>query len=219
MKNVKIKQFTKWLTRQIVRLLIMTIVANLLNAFFAPQIAKAADQNMMLFWDCDCAAPPSGWTVVSDGAGEAFYDATDGGLFARGNTSYSRYAGGAPTHTHSGSGSSTAATAIDRKTAAGSTHNSDTHTHPVTVDSVSNISNLPTYRNLCVIKNTGIPNGNSAIPSGAIAIFDAAVPGANWSDVSGYFTGGFRYIRGNSSAGGVGGSDAHQGTSHSVSAT
>src|SRR3990167_10846203 len=184
----RLKQFMKWLSRQIALLLLMTLVANLIGAFVAPKKVQAVDASdyMYLFWT-NCASPPTDWTVVSDGAGEAFYDATDGGLFVRGNTSYSRYAGGAPTHTHSGTGSSTAATATDRKTAAGSTHNSDTHTHPVTVDSVSNISNLPTYRNLCVIKNTGIPNGNSAIPSGAIAIFDAAVPGANWSDVSGYF--------------------------------
>src|SRR3989304_6561003 len=209
------------ITKIIAVFLVITIFANILNLFTFVKPAKAVDasDHMLLFWNDDCTSPPTGWAVVSDADGGEFYDATNGGLFPRGNSSYARNAGGALTHTHSGTGSSPAATATDRKTAAGSTHNSDTHTHPVTVDSVSNISNLPPYRNLCVIKNTGTPNGNSAIPSGAIAIFDAAVPGANWSDVSGYFTGGFRYIRGNSSAGGVGGSDAHQGTSHSVSAT
>ena len=215
----KHKPQLKRITRAIAWLLVLTIVANIFNAFVAPRTTQAVDASdyMYLFWPTasDCSDKPSGWTVVSDGAGEAFYDATDGGLFVRGNTSYSRYAGGAPTHTHSGSGSSTAATSTDRKTAAGSTHNSTTHTHPVTVDSVSSVSSLPQYKELCVIKyDNGIPNGNSAIPSGAVAIFDAAVP-SGWSDYSATF--GTNFIRGGAAA--TGGSNTHQGTGHSVSAT
>ena len=214
MKNVKIKQFTKWLTRQIVRLLIMTIVANLLNAFFAPQIAKAADPNMMLFWDGDCAAPPSGWTVVSDGAGEAFYDATDGGLFARGNSSYGRYAGGAPTHTHSATVSAGSPSGTAKKGSAGSGYNDNAHTHTGQAGSVSSVSTSPAFKNLCVIQYSGIPSGGSAIPSGAIAIFDDTVAAANWSDYSATF--GTNYLRGNSTAGGTGGSNTHQSTGQSI---
>lgn len=199
----------------------MTFIANILNAAILPQTARAADPNMYLFWDGTCTdgAMPSGWSLVSDANGEAFYDTTNGGLFPRGNSSYTRNAGGALTHTHSGTGASIAATSTDRKTTAGSTHNSTTHTHSVTVDSVSSVSSLPGYENLCVIKSTGVPSGASAIPSGAIAIFDAAVPGANWSDISSNFAANNEYIRGNSSVGGTGGSNTHQGTGHTVSAT
>ncbi len=229
MTKNRLKQFGKWLSRQVAWLLILTIVANVISAFVAPKVAKAVDasDNMYLFWDGDCTSPPSGWSTVSDAAGEEFYDTAGcggggcGGLFPRGGTSYSRLAGGALNHTHADAGSSsTAATAADRKTAAGNTHNATAHTHTVTLDSVSSVSSLPGYENLCVIKNSsGIPNGNSAIPSGAIAIFDAAVPGANWSDISSNFASGNEFVRGNSSAGGTGGSNTHQATGHTVAAT
>jgi len=42
MTKYRLKQFGKWLTRQIAWLLVMTIVANILNAFFAPKVAKAS---------------------------------------------------------------------------------------------------------------------------------------------------------------------------------
>lgn len=179
---------------------------------FKKQEARAADPNMMLFWAGDCAAPPSGWSVVSDGVSEPFYQ-----IFPRGAASYTANNGsmGAATHTHTGSGTSSAATATDRKTAAGSTHNSTTHTHPVTVGGVDSISSLPAYKNLCVIKYSGIPTGASAIPQNAIAIFDTTSLPSGWSDYSSTFS--TNYIRGNGTAGGTGGSNSHAGTGHTVS--
>ncbi len=201
-------------------MVLMTLIVNLVGVFlFLPKKAKAVDasDHIFLFWPTasDCSDKPSGWTVVSDANGEAFKDATNGYLFPRGETNYASNAGGALNHTHSGSGSSSAATATDRKTAAGNTHNSTAHTHTVTVDSVSSISSLPQYKELCVIQyDNGIPNGNSAIPNGAVAIFDGAVP-SGWSDYSATF--GTNFIRGG--VAGTGGSNTHQATGHSVTAT
>jgi len=67
----------------------------------------------------------------------------------------------------------------------------------------SSVSTSPAFKNLCVIQYSGIPSGGSAIPSGAIAIFDDTVAAANWSDYSATF--GTNYLRGNSTAGGTGG--------------
>jgi len=216
MTKYRLKQFGKWLTRQIAWLLVMTIVANILNVFVAPRKAQAVDANdhMFLFWT-NCAAPPTGWTVVSDEAGEAFYDATNGGLFPRGNSSYSRMAGGALTHTHTATVTAAASTATATRKATGTgTNDANTHTHTGSA-SVDSISSLPAYKNICVIRyDNGIPNGDAAIPNGAVAIFDAAPP-SGWSDYSATF--GTYYIRGNSTSGGTGGSNTHQGTGHTIS--
>ena len=214
----KHKPQLKRITRAIAWLLVMTLVANIINSFVAPKPAQAVDANdyMYLFWDGNCAAPPSGWSVVSDADGEAFYDATNGGLFVRGNTSFARNAGGSLTHTHDATVTTTGVTGTSyRKNPSGTEMASNTHTHTGNSASVNSISSLPAYKTLCVIRyDNGIPNGDAAIPDGAIAIFDAAPP-AGWSDYSATF--GANFIRGNSSAGNTGGSNTHQGTQHTVS--
>lgn len=206
----------KKLTKILIWLLVATLVANILNALTTPKVAQAVDVNdhMFLFWT-NCAAPPTGWTVVSDDAGEPFYDVANGGLFPRGAANYSRLAGGALTHTHSATVATTGnpTGTATRRTTTG-TYDSTTHSHTGSA-SVDSISTLPAYKNICVIQYTnGIPNGDAAIPNGAVAIFDAAPP-AGWNDYSATF--GTNYVRGNSTSGGTGGSNTHQGTGHTVS--
>lgn len=211
----------KMLTKNITWILILSILVNATGLLFPSawleiKQAKAVDASdyMYLYWT-NCASPPSGWTVVSDGAGEAFYDTTDGGLFPRGNSSYARYAGGASTHTHSSTVATTGSpTGTATRKANGSTQDSTTHSHTGTA-SVDSKSTLPAYKDICVIKyDNGIPNGDAAIPQNAVAVFDAAPP-AGWSDYSGTF--GTNFVRGNSTAGGTGGSNTHAGAGHTVS--
>ena len=45
MNKGRLKQLTKWLTRQIVWLLILTIAANFIGAFVVPKKAKAVNTN------------------------------------------------------------------------------------------------------------------------------------------------------------------------------
>ena len=174
--------------------------------------ARAANPNMMLFWDGGAA--PSGWTIISDDAGEPFY----GGIFPRGNSSYTANNGsmGSTTHTHSATVSAgTPQGGSSKKVAAGSTQNNSSHTHTgsASVDSPANAS-VPTYKDLKVIRYSGIPTGATAIPDGAIAIFDTTVP-SGWSDISSTF--GTNFIRGAATAGGTGGSNSHGGAAHTVS--
>jgi hypothetical protein len=206
-------------SKKIARILLISLLANLVTVYlyFPPQKARAVDANdhMMLFWDGNCASPPSGWSVVSDGAGEAFYDAANGGLFPRGNSSYARNAGGALTHTHGLTISTDIPTGSSYKDTTGSTTNNKSHTHSGS-GIINAVSSLPAYRTLCIIYyDNGIPTGDSAIPNGAVAIFDAAVP-SGWSDVSSNFSAPNQFIRGDSAYNNTGGSNTHQGTGHSI---
>ena len=210
------------MAKNIALVLITSIIVNFTGIWIKPQKAVAVDASdyMYLFWPTasDCSDKPSGWTVVSDGAGEAFYDATNGGLFPRGNSSYARNAGGALTHTHSGSGSQTGTTGSVTRSNSGSTQEINSHTHSVTVSTVDSISSLPKYGELCVIKyDNGIPSGDSAIPNGVVAMF-ASTPPSGWSDYSSTFSpGADTFVRGGTSS--TGGSNSHQSTGHSVSGT
>lgn len=196
---------------------VFLLVINLMSWGFVPYFlsisreANAADPNMMLFWDGNCASPPTNWTVVSDANGEAFYDTTNGGLFPRGNTTYGRLAGGALTHTHTGTLSQTATTGTTRTNTGSGSQSTTAHVHTFSTPTVAATSSLPAYKTLCVIQYTGIP---TTIPNGAIAIFDNTVPVTDWSDISSSF--GTNYIRGSNSAGSTGGSNTHAGAGHSV---
>ncbi len=217
MSKILKRQF-KWqkINKAIRWFLILSILANLLNILTPPKKAQAVDVNdyIYLFWT-NCASPPSGWSVVSDADGEAFYDAADGGLFPRGGSSYSRHAGGALTHTHADTVADTGISGLSRRRASGATTASNAHVHDTNSASVDSISSLPAYKNICVIRyDNGIPNGDAAIPQNAVAIFDAAPP-AGWSDYSATF--GTNFVRGNSTSGGTGGSNTHQGTGHTIS--
>jgi hypothetical protein len=178
----------------------------------------AADPtNMLLFWDGGSA--PSGWEIVSDGAGEPFYNASYGGIFPRGAASYTANNGsmGVETHTHSATVTTSNGGAANEKSGpAGTGWSATGHTHTGSA-SVDSISSLPAYTNLKIIRYSGIPSGSTAIPSGAIAIFDSdGVPGTNWTDVSSSYSS-YPYLRGASTAGGTGGSNTHAGTGHTVS--
>ena len=148
---------------------------------------------LILFWDGG-AAPP-GWTIISDEAGEDFYQ-----RFPRGNGSYGGF-GGAETHMHtvtqdsvSSGPNETASTKRGDQVGMASS----THTHPIgDLGSTASASSLPTYRTLKVIVyNSGIP---STIPAGAIAMFNTTPP-SGWSPYTahdGYF------IRGNTTPNGT----------------
>lgn len=203
----------KRFTKAIAWLLLLSFVANILNVLVAPKTAQAVDVNdhMLLFWpSTNCADTPADWTAVSDGGGEAFTS-----IFPRGAASYSASAGGSADHTHTATVTQTGITGSASKSNAGSTQEIKTHTHTNNSANVDNISSLPKYREMCVIKyDNGIPNGNSAIPNGAVAIFDAAPP-AGWSDYSSTFSAGSdTFIRGGTN--GTGGSNSHQGTGHTI---
>jgi len=215
------KQQLKRFTKAIAWLLVLTLVANILNAFVAPKKARAADPNMLLFWDGGAA--PAGWTFVDDGAGEAFYNNGVKNLFPRGNSAYGQMAGGADNHTHTGTADANSSGATGNNattTATVGTVVNLSHIHPPSgTASLTSISNLPLYRNLRVIQYSGIPSGAAAIPSGAIAIFDSTVanqmPNADWDTYS--VTQGTYYVSGLSTSGGTGGSNSHGGAGHVVS--
>lgn len=201
----------------IVWLILATFVVNLGFWSIPPKKARAADPNMYLFWvgTCNDASMPAGWTLVSDGGAEEFNN-----MFPRGNTAYSARAKTTDTHTHTGTGASTASAAGGKPSGAGATYASTSHTHAVTVNTVSNVSSLPAYKNMCVIKYSGIP---TIIPLNAVAIFDTTFGGSwptNWEDYSStYRNGSDRFIRGGADTTTTGGSNSHTGAGHAVTAT
>lgn len=160
---------------------------------------SGSDANMILFWDGGAA--PSGWTIVSNVGGD-FYQ-----KFPRGAATYG-VTGGTDTHTHTVSLVSVGAPATTA-VRSGATINpaSTTHTHTLASGSTNAVSNLPSYRNLQVIRCNGVP---TTIPAGAIAIFDTTTP-SGWTRYSAEDN---VFIQGEATAGGIGGSDTE---THSVS--
>ncbi|RJQ31340.1 MAG: hypothetical protein C4562_06095 [Actinobacteria bacterium] len=171
--------------------------------------------NLILLWDDKDVSGnpvtlPAGWTVVSNSGGP-FYQ-----KFIRGAASYSAASGqGALTHIHpsfSGTTGTSNSNYTYNYTSSGSTGamNFSGHTHSIS-GSVASASNLPLYKNLKVIKYSGIP---ATIPKGAIALFDSAIPSewTQYNNENGYF------VRGEdtSNIGTTGGSNTH---THSASAT
>ena len=156
--------------------------------------------HMMLFWDGGAA--PSGWTCVSCNPGDPLYQS-----FVRGEASFGA-SGGSPTHTHTADGSTDVSTQSGRSNV-GSGLMRD-HAHATSPD-VASANNLPAYRQLRIIRanTSGTPG---TIPAGAIAIFDAAVPGG-WTR---YATQDGSYIRGEDTVGSTGGSNTH---THTISGT
>ncbi|MFZ2555400.1 MAG: hypothetical protein WAX57_01005, partial [Minisyncoccia bacterium] len=131
------------------------------------KLASDATGNMLLYWDQTYI--PTGWTCVSCLPADPFYQ-----RFVMGSSTPG-VNGGAATHTHTATGAVTASSG----TQGVDTNNQATpvvaHTHTYT-PTISSPSSLPPYRQLAVIQynSTGEP---PSIPAGAIAFFDAAVPG------------------------------------------
>lgn len=160
------------------------------------QLAGDAIGHMLLFYDG--ASIPTGWTCVSCSSGDPFFQ-----RFARANDSYGA-TGGAATHNH------TASMAVDATNDAGASlsqsgavlsDNGHTHTGSL---SLTPASNLPSYRQLKIIRSdtSGEP---STLPAGAIGLFDDTVP-TGWTQYSaqdGY------YVRGENTAGTTGGANSH----------
>lgn len=176
---------------------------------FTPLIFQSAnalpgDGRMLLFWDGGTA--PTGWTCVSCGSTDPFYQ-----KFVRGNDTYGG-TGGAVTHTHTASGSVDATLdPMPARATTGTTGlNSNAHTHTFT-PVIGSASSIPSYRQLEVIRYNS-PGNPLSIPAGAIAFFDSAVPTGwvQYSSENGY------YVRGESTAGTTGGSNTH---THTITGT
>ncbi|MCA9332675.1 hypothetical protein KDA00_02265 [Candidatus Saccharibacteria bacterium] len=171
------------------------------------QTAQAApgDGHMLLFWDG--GSEPTGWTCVSCSGGDPFYQ-----RFIRGSDTYGT-TGGSTTHTHTASATIDATSDPMPSRSNNPTRNelvNNTHTH-TTTPTIASASNLPTYRQLKVIRydTSGTPG---TIPTGAIALFDASVP-SGWTQYSaqdGY------YVRAEGTVGTTGGSNTH---THGISGT
>jgi len=158
--------------------------------------------HLILFFDGETI--PDGWTLVSD-VGGAFYH-----KFIRGAATYGG-TGGAETHTHTTSlvSCSEPSSYLTRpRGSAGVYRYSFEHTHELGNISADSQNNIPEYRSLKVIScDAGIPK---TLPKGVITLFDTSPP-TGWTR---YAIQDGKYIRGDSEAGAMGGSNSH---SHTVS--
>jgi hypothetical protein len=203
--STKGKWQKEWLVHDTERREYVTIITatNTLGRSSQTEVKWADAANMILLWDGGAA--PTGWTIISDDVGEDFYQ-----RFPYGAATYGTKLGAA-THTHTGTASTSGPSTATyvQNAGAGSLNASCTHTHSTSY-TVSTDSNLPSYRDLKVIRYSGIP---TTIPLGAIAIFDAGAP-AGWTRYSledGYF------VRGGATAGATGGSNTNH--THTVTVT
>jgi hypothetical protein len=168
------------------------------------KIASDATGNMLLYWDSTYI--PTGWTCVSCLPADSFYQRFVMGSSTAGTN------GGAATTAHTATGAVTASASSQTVGANNRATPVVAHTHSFT-PVITATSTLPAYRQLAIIQSNtaGEP---SSIPTGAIAMFDAAVP-SGWTA---YTAQNGRYIRGESTstAGTTGGSNTHK---HDVSGT
>lgn len=169
------------------------------------QAGTGAGANMILFWDGAAGSAPTDWTNVSV-SGQPFYQ-----KFPRGEATYTGTPGGAATHTHTAAfGTSTAATGGITASGTDVTGSNPTHTHTVASPTIPAASNLPSYRDLQVIRYSGIP---TSIPAGAIAIFDTLPLPSGWTR---HLAEDGLYVRGEAAATGTGVSPTH---THTVTLT
>jgi hypothetical protein len=168
------------------------------------QIASDATGSMLLYWASTTI--PSGWTCVSCGVADSFYQRFVMGSSTAGSN------GGASSHTHTATGVvSSAGTSTSINSGGGGASNVPTVAHAHTYSpTISTDSNLPQYRELVLIQynSAGSP---PTIPANAIAVFDASVPTGwdRYTPQDGY------YIRSLSTTtiGTTGGANTH---SHSI---
>lgn len=157
-----------------------------------------AGGNLILLWDTGTV--PTGWTDVS-ASGQPFNN-----VFPRGAATYGGTGGTGGTHSHTVTLVSIGPPSVTANFTTGSTTRaSGTHTHTLSSSTTGTVSNLPSYKNLRVIKYTsGVP---TFIPSGAIAIFDAAAP-TGWTR---YTAQDNFFVQGAATTGGTGGTntDSH----------
>lgn len=141
--------------------------------------AKAANGNMILFWDSADPVPTGdGWTDISDGDPGDFMD-----LYIRAGSTYQDI-GGATTHEHTVNYvSETAGSTLSfDNMMGGGGASTGAHSHgSLSGASVGSANNTPSYRSLRVMEYTagGVP---TTIPGGAIAIFESTSDyGAGWT--------------------------------------
>ena len=170
------------------------------------QIAVDGAGQFILLWDGGTA--PTGWTIISDGGGEDFYD-----VFPRGAASYGVGTTGAATHTHVITYQSETTSSVDDgfDDGSGDTVSTTAHVHGSTGSpNVVAASNNPSYRSLKFIRsNAASP---STIPNGVIGIFDTTSLPTNWGSYSSQDT---YFLRGGASVG----TDGQNTHTHSTSAT
>jgi len=205
MKQISVKKLT-WAFSRLALLIVLILGLLVYREMRQSEIrkAQAAAGDLILLWDTGYGAVPGGWTSLS-GVGGDFYQ-----VLIRGAGDY--LTGGTATHTHTVT-TTVGTTAADSGYAAGTSNTNKTatgHNHPATTGGLDG-SNLPSYRNLVVIRYSGVP---STLPAGIIALFDATPP-SGWTQYSaqnGY------YIQGEATAGGTGGNASNQ-HSHTVTIT
>jgi len=157
--------------------------------------------SMLLYYDGGTV--PDGWSCVSCSPGDAFYQ-----RFIRGEASYGG-TGGAASHSHTATGTVLAtADAASTESRAGATVADNTHGHSYT-PTIQNQSNLPSYRQLKVIRRN-VPGPTTTLPGGVIGIFASAVP-SGWTRYSSQDN---YYVRAEDTAGNTGGSNTH---AHTIS--
>jgi len=140
---------------------------------FANQF-KIFEQNtsMILFFDGETI--PDDWTCISCDSGDTFFE-----RFPMASNTYG-VTGGNLEHNHTMSIDSFSAPSgiISHNLAVGVNASSDTHTHNISEQRVSNESNIPLSKGLKIIQyDLGIP---TIIPAGAIAMFNDTIP-IGWS--------------------------------------
>lgn len=164
------------------------------------ETARAQSANMILFFDG--VTLPLGWTLVSSGSTQPVGDFYQ--KFPRGYSSYGG-TGGGTTHTHSISWVSSTAASGSNIFERGTSIASNTHTHnSITSSSMNGGTSLPPYRDLKIVKYSGIP---SKLKGGLIGMFDTATPSdAYWLRYSAQDG---KFIRGETTVGGTGGASVH----------
>ncbi len=182
---------------------ILLIIASLLIVINSQKVLAPAEvgTSLVLFFDGDII--PTGWTCISCNSTDVAYQ-----RFIRGSDSYGTL-GGATSHNHT-SNLIQVSTVSCTKLNTVSDSVPSSHTHNVASYSISNATNIPSYRNLKIIKyDNGIP---TTIPAGIIAMFNGTIP-SGWTT---YAVENNYFIRGENLTNQTGGSNTH---SHLINAT
>ncbi len=141
------------------------------------QLAGDAADDLILLWDREnYGAIPGSWTSLSESPSGTYYQKFIRGAGTAGGTA------GSTNHTHTvTTGVSTVNATQKKGNQTQDLSEGHTHTETTNVDGGATTNNNPQFRELVLIRYTGIP---SSIPQNAIALFDAAPASGSWSRYS-----------------------------------
>lgn len=166
-----------WLSWLMILILLLNSIGVSADLFRkTPQPARATDPNMIAFWDTGSGTIPTGWTCISDGVGEDFYQ-----RYVRASGTYGAQ-GGAATHTHTLTYVSEApvgAPVINANRTSGAFAAPAIHPHgSLANSSITPDSNSPAYNSLKILEyDSGTP---TILPSGIILLTETAITLADW---------------------------------------